>query len=255
MENTFTAGTVLEQPGFTLYWEDLKEYLDCFSDRELGHILRALYGAFFEEETPALRHAEELPFLHLKKNILAQERKYRDTKAQNTANGSKGGRKKAAAADRQEEEAAASDRCPTQTQTQTQNNTPSSSEEGSLPAPRREEAAAAPQGAKVCDARYSPYGTRTARYEAPPSPELRALFLQFRKAYPRKTGMAQAEPWFYEALKSVSPETMLKAISQQWRTYEWQKEHGRFIPSAEKWLRERCWEDEPAVFDDGYELL
>jgi hypothetical protein len=36
-------------------------------------------------------------------------------------------------------------------------------------------------------------------------------------------------------------ETMLKAIAAQKRSKKWQREEGRYIPSATKWLSGGCW--------------
>lgn len=265
MKNEITAGITFEQPGFTLFWEDVKEYLECLSDREIGHIIRMLYAYVSEGKETEMKRSEKLPFVHLRNNILQQEKKYREKKEQNRENGSKGGstkktKKKANGSERLKKEATAGDRKATQTQTKTQDNASSSKEvpsNGTL-WPGEEEAAdgsKANAGASLCNDRYDPCATLTEPYVPPYTEEEHAAFLQFRRTYPKKTNIARAEPLLVHALKSVSLEKILRSVREQWRTDDWQKENGRYIPCAEKWLRDRCWEDEPAVFDDGYRII
>lgn len=87
-----------------------------------------------------------------------------------------------------------------------------------------------------------------------PSPEQQAAFNEFRKAYPKKHGLYQTLPLFLDALQSVSAERMLEVLARQKRSYDWQKENGKYIPCADKWLREHCWEDEPETEEDPYAL-
>ena len=75
-------------------------------------------------------------------------------------------------------------------------------------------------------------------------------FNRFRQLYPRKPGLAAAEPYFYAALKKIGVKDLLDRLERQTRTADWQKEEGRFVPAAEKWLKEECWRDVP---EDPYD--
>ena len=70
----------------------------------------------------------------------------------------------------------------------------------------------------------------------------KAVFELFWEKYPRRVGKTRA---FEEFLKvNVSLETLLQAIEQQKLSEQWQREDGRYIPNPERWLKNRCWEDE-----------
>lgn len=70
----------------------------------------------------------------------------------------------------------------------------------------------------------------------------KAAFELFWEKYPRRVGKTRA---FEEFLKvNVSLETLLQAIEQQKLSEQWQREDGRYIPNPERWLKNRCWEDE-----------
>jgi hypothetical protein len=68
---------------------------------------------------------------------------------------------------------------------------------------------------------------------------LRAEFVRFWKAYPRKEAKGDAEKAFTPACKIADPDTIIaKCLAFQW------PEDRRFIPLPATWLRARRWEDE-----------
>lgn len=68
-------------------------------------------------------------------------------------------------------------------------------------------------------------------------------FDEFWKAYPKKTGdIKQAYFEYVGALEhGATLGDMLSALEWQKQQPEWTGERARFIPSAEKWLRNRGW--------------
>lgn len=82
-------------------------------------------------------------------------------------------------------------------------------------------------------------------YTPSPSPLKSAAdpFDVFWQEYPRKTGdIRQAVLEFDRATVSgASLGEMLAALAWQKETPEWTEDGGRYIPSAEKWLRNRGW--------------
>ena len=75
-------------------------------------------------------------------------------------------------------------------------------------------------------------------------------FDAFWNAYPRQVYKDEAKRAF-EKLGAVDLDAMLKAIEEQKASAQWQKERGRFIPAPARWIKARCWEDEPP--DNGVE--
>lgn len=261
------------QPGFMLYWTDLSEYLECLSDRELEHVLRMLYMNFMSSETPEPKRTELLAYIQLRNSIAAQAEKYRETVETNTKNSRKRFERKTAAAAVQEAAdfetdgywatSADIDRCPIQIQSQILNNTSSSSGSSLVGAAGTETEEAETDGVRACAAEKTPSesgaGTATVPGNAGTAlsdTEQAEAFKKFRSAYPKKAGIAQAQPLFRTALESVSAEELFAALERQKRMPDWQKEEGRYVPSAERWLRERCWEDVPVYcFEDRYVCL
>lgn len=76
---------------------------------------------------------------------------------------------------------------------------------------------------------------------APHTP--RSDFERFWERYPRKEGRADAEKAYGGV--GVGIEVLLSALERQKGLPQWQKEGGRYIPSASHWLKGRRWEDEP----------
>ena len=237
-----TAGAC---PGFTLYWDDVREFAQVLTNEQIGRVIKMLCAVRDGKKKGKLTQAEKLVFLHLSNKIAEQEEKYSDTvnknkqnaqkrykkdvsENENTENASetkrKYTRKKAQKTGENENvennvqrpQAVAGERMPTQTQTQTQNQTQTQ--------------------------------TQTLR----PTLEEREAFLRFRQIYPRKANLAAAEPFFYEAVKKIEPELLLRCLERQLFAPDWQREGGRFVPGAEKWLREECWLDVP---EDPYDRI
>ena len=67
-------------------------------------------------------------------------------------------------------------------------------------------------------------------------------FSEFWEAYPRKSGDIQSAYYEYAAAidGGAKPEELLQAV----RAYPWPEEM-RYIPSAEKWLKNRSWTEKP----------
>ena len=79
-------------------------------------------------------------------------------------------------------------------------------------------------------------------------------FERFWNAYPRHTAKANAT----KAFNKLKPDDalidkMLKAIEQQKKSDQWQRDNGQYIPHPSTWLNQRRWEDELEVKrkDDG----
>lgn len=71
------------------------------------------------------------------------------------------------------------------------------------------------------------------------------LFLEFWKAYPKKS----AKPTAQKAFEKVKPDralldTMLMALDTQKKLPQWVKDNGQFIPLPATWINQRRWEDE-----------
>ena len=70
------------------------------------------------------------------------------------------------------------------------------------------------------------------------------FFSAFWDAYPRQEGKTAAE----NAWNALKPDRelakrIISAVETQSRSLQWRKENGRFVPKAEKWIKERGWED------------
>ena len=68
-------------------------------------------------------------------------------------------------------------------------------------------------------------------------------FLRFWEAYPRKMDRARA----WSAWEQLCPDegltaVIMTAVQEQSRSAQWRQEAGRYIPSPEKWLKNRRWE-------------
>jgi hypothetical protein len=67
----------------------------------------------------------------------------------------------------------------------------------------------------------------------------------FWEAYPKKKAKAEAKKvWLRIKPSKELLNTILKAISAQKETSQWQKEGGQFIPYPASWLNKGCWDDE-----------
>ncbi|WP_027179282.1 hypothetical protein [Maridesulfovibrio bastinii] len=77
----------------------------------------------------------------------------------------------------------------------------------------------------------------------------------FWKEYPRKQGRSAAlREWKRLHLKNLLPDldNLLSALNTQSLTSQWQREKGRFVPCASRWLKEEMWNDCP---QPGNELI
>lgn len=85
--------------------------------------------------------------------------------------------------------------------------------------------------------------TENECYSPCSQPDRGDAFTAFWEAYPRKTGRREAQ----EAWKRLRPgpravETIMEGLSNWKRTQSWQREGGRYVPAAGKWLSDRRWE-------------
>lgn len=94
---------------------------------------------------------------------------------------------------------------------------------------------------------------RDARETVPESlAEEEAAWGAFWNAYPRRTNREQARRAWHDLFGTLppKPETLaaiLAAVQRGRASDQWREDGGRYIPSAEKWLRNRSWE----VHDDA----
>ena len=72
-----------------------------------------------------------------------------------------------------------------------------------------------------------------------------ARFLEFWKAYPKKTGKQYA----LKAWNKIKPtaelhERIMQAVDAQMRSDQWRRENGRYIPNPSTWLNGGYWDNE-----------
>lgn len=81
-------------------------------------------------------------------------------------------------------------------------------------------------------------------------------FIEFYNAYPKKAERPSVNAVF-ESLKV--DEGLLADIMyglDRWKSsYDWTKENGQYIPKPAKWLKNRCWEDEPPNNQKGEQTI
>ena len=96
----------------------------------------------------------------------------------------------------------------------------------------------------------------TREGNTPPSPSdegsdggtkslVEARFLEFWKAYPKKTGKQYA----LKAWNKIKPtaelhERIMQAVDAQKRSDQWRRENGRYIPNPSTWLNGGYWDNE-----------
>lgn len=212
-----------------------------------------------------------------------QEKRYRETVDKNRKNGQKGGKPRrneepeeasetdrfkngTEETDRLENGTGETDRKPTQTQTKTQIQTKTQTR-------KKEDANAHTSEEETCSAEDREEGTDVPKKEsesagnAPNTGATRSLhalcfteeqeaFRKFKAAYPKTWGLTQSFPIFTEALRKVSPEELMEALEKYRHSEDWRKENGRYVPCAEKWLREESWKTVPKpCFEDRYVCL
>ena len=74
-------------------------------------------------------------------------------------------------------------------------------------------------------------------------------FDEFWKAYPRKVNKREArEKWNKAKLPDLP--IVLKAIEDQKKTDQWQRDNGKFIPHPSTWINKERWEDEIVIKKD-----
>ena len=72
-----------------------------------------------------------------------------------------------------------------------------------------------------------------------------SAFEAFWSAYPKKTGKGEAKKAFAKVKTPL--DTLLKAVENQKRSVQWQKDGGQYIPNPATWLNQGRWEDELLV--------
>ena len=95
----------------------------------------------------------------------------------------------------------------------------------------------------ACNSPRNPIQSNPIRIQSESNPDDGDGFDEFWKAYPKKTGdIKQAYFEYVGALDhGATLGDMLTALEWQKQSPEWTGERSRFIPSAEKWLRNRGW--------------
>ena len=80
-------------------------------------------------------------------------------------------------------------------------------------------------------------------------------FLTFWKKYPRKVGKGAAHKSWKKAIRKISLEVVLQAVSDQKLSEQWLKEGGKYIPNPATWLNQERWGDELKRKDTLEEVL
>jgi len=70
-------------------------------------------------------------------------------------------------------------------------------------------------------------------------------FLRFWERYPVKLGREEAVVQWESVCGDMDMELILSGLENWINSENWKREDGRFIPKAEKWLRERWWLQKP----------
>lgn len=83
-------------------------------------------------------------------------------------------------------------------------------------------------------------------------------FETFWKTYPKKIGKGAAEKAWEHAVKEPEGsaaflEVVVKAVEEQKRSAQWQKEDGQYIPNPATWLNQRRWLDETQQTDTNWQ--
>ncbi len=77
-------------------------------------------------------------------------------------------------------------------------------------------------------------------------------FQKFWAAYPRQTAKKRCREWWIKNKPSDAlVEEMLKAISEQKRSDQWQEENGKYIPYPSTWLNGEKWHDKLKANTNG----
>ena len=91
----------------------------------------------------------------------------------------------------------------------------------------------------------TPLPPLTRGVTAAPKSLVEARFLEFWKAYPKKTGKQYA----LKAWNKIKPtaelhERIMQAVDAQKRSDQWRRENGRYIPNPSTWLNGGYWDNE-----------
>ena len=83
-------------------------------------------------------------------------------------------------------------------------------------------------------------------------------FERFWRAYPRKVGKAKAKAAFLRIRPTDElTDLMIAKVKEEKNSYQWQKDHGAFIPHPTTWLNGGRWEDEadPDTGRPGHRMM
>jgi hypothetical protein len=72
-------------------------------------------------------------------------------------------------------------------------------------------------------------------------------FVLFWSSYPKKIGKKDAEKSWIKSKDKPPLETILKAIENQKKSEQWNKDGGQFIPNPATWINQGRWDDEPKI--------
>jgi uncharacterized protein YdaU (DUF1376 family) len=112
------------------------------------------------------------------------------------------------------------------------------------------------RGSTAVDFRLQPDGVPEVNPPPPPpplpppttpptSPSTGGEFPDFWKIYPRKSGRDAACRAWVSMVQNGDAARIFEALSWQLESDQWTKDEGKFVPSAEKYLFDRLWTDEP----------
>lgn len=75
-----------------------------------------------------------------------------------------------------------------------------------------------------------------------------APWVKFWEAYPESGRKRSSREKVKKSWTAVKPPSDTMLTLEMWKTDpEWQKEGGRFVPAADRWLREKKWQDPPSI--------
>ena len=203
--------------------DDYYDRLQRLSDEEVGHLFRQLmlYHSGRTDEMTDFIGVEGIAFDFISNDIDRTEEKHSATSETNRVNGTKGGRPK------KQQEPEETEQNPTE---------PTETEQNRQKPTETEQNPTKPYKDKDKDI----YKDKKEKEK-----EREDLFNRFWSAYPRHENKQTAR----KAFDRLNPDdalltTMLKAISRQKGSAQWQEKNGQFIPHPATWLNGRRWEDE-----------
>jgi len=77
--------------------------------------------------------------------------------------------------------------------------------------------------------------------------DVHAPYLDFWEAYPQPGRKRSSREKVKKAWQAVKPPTDTLILLEKWKSDpEWKKDGGQYVPAADRWLREKRWQDPPS---------